>query len=606
MKWIKSTPTKEMLEKVAQQYGAVVCGPGEDPKIPYDLKKESDVVKNDVQIPIGEGKFINLAGLQNTSDSFSGLLNPICKYAFARLLDDSEKPLFFTANSFLKYPGTCEIPVDVDKTETVTNDACLIYPDKILTIAESYGVVTVTCYAKDKLATKEIIGNLGKKMRKENQYKGKCLFFSDETIVFRDTPTVDWDDVVLTAKSKNEIKINTVDFLTNKKFAELGINRRGLILYGPPGTGKTMMVKSLFNQMKTSGVTRIYATADTFTYPGIVTNLFDFLKFTGKTVLAFEDMDLISPDRSDGSGRKVLGALLNNLDGIRKMDDALVVIGTTNDIAMIDQALSNRPCRFDRKIEIPLPGEDEVKKFFSMLIGNNVSNEIIGMSKGFSGAHIKEAVNTAKLLAAETGSSIDGCLKDACSIIKDNFFPMTKEASTKLYKNKEGKMSKKAQVSLITPFIMNPGGQNYSLIPLFRLFKRPSEFTNKEATSLWKIWKEHQGKIDNNKIALDKEKYSDSIRELSEGKLIMSDDDGKYELTAKGKKLLRSLILTTEVNTFEKNAKEPDEIDIDAMENKIHGSSNKKIKKVAGKSENKNPLGDDWYFNAIKNIKKED
>ena len=599
---MKSAPTKDMLSKIAEKYSIAISDGSVSREIypaiagaVEDKPKLNTPEKN--EIPIGDGKFLDLAGLQNTSDSFSGLLNPICKYAFSKLMDDLGEPLFFTASSFSKYPGTCEISVDVDKTETVTNDACVVFGDKILTIGEQYGTVTVSCYAKDKKVTKAFVNDLNKKMKKENQYKGKCLFFSDETIVFRDTPTVAWDDVILSAKNKREIKVNTVDFLTNQKFAELGINRRGLILYGPPGTGKTMMVKSLFSEMKDSGVTRIYATADTFTYPGIVTQLFDFLKFTGKTVLAFEDMDLISPDRSDNSGRKVLGALLNNLDGIRKMEDALVVIGTTNDIGMIDQALSNRPCRFDRKIEIPLPGEEESRKFFSMLIGNNVSDEIIGMSKGFSGAHIKEAVNTAKLLAAETGLSTEKCLKDACSIMRENFFPMTKEAASELYKNKMGKMSKKAQTDLITPFLMNPSSENFALIPLFRLFKRTPEFTNKEATSLWKIWKDHDGSIKNNKIAIDKNKYADAIRDLTSKNLMSSDTDGKYALTDKGQKLLRSIILTTEVNTFEKNASEPNEIDIEVVEKKIHGSSSKKMKKA---SKDRKPLGDDWFYNAIK------
>jgi len=588
IKWNKQSFEKENIKKVEAQYKD------------YVVEKPEMVAS---QIKIDDNKSINLAGLQVTDTGFSGLLNPICKYAFAKMVNEMEKPIFFTSNSFSKYPGTCEITTDVDKTETVYDNACAIYNDKIVTISESYGTVSVACYAKDKPDTKKFIEALNHKMIKENQYRGKCLFFADSSVIFRDTPAVGWDDVVMAKKHKDEIKTNTVDFLTNPKFSSLGINTRGIILHGPPGTGKTMMVKSLFNSMKDTGITRVYATADTFTYADVVTQLFDFLKFTGKTILAFEDMDLISPERSDGSGRKVLGALLNSLDGIRKIADPLVVIGTTNDVSMLDRALANRPCRFDRKIEVPLPDPEQTKIFYSMLTKSEVNNDVVELSKGFSGAHIKEAVNTAKLLSIQTGLDISSCLKDACHIIRENFFPMTKEASGTLYKNENNGLKKEAQIALITPLLNNPIGAQYTIIPLLNFFKRPSEYGNKEATSLWKIWKDHDGKIENNKIAIDKEKYSEAIGALTQKSLIEGDANGTYALTDKGKKLLRSIILTTEVNTFEKNAQEPNEIDMATVQKKIHGSQGKKIKKA---SNQKSGIGKDWYFEAVKDINKKD
>lgn len=593
MKWIKNIPSKEEIKKISKEYGVNII------KTSQFEQKVSET--NSVAYENDEESF-DFSGLQSTNVSYSGLLNPICKYAFSKIIESGKDPLFFTSKSFSRHPGTCEISTDVDKTDTAFNDACAIYEDKIVSISEEYGTVTVSCYSKNKKDTKLFINALNDKMKKDNQYRGKCLFFSDESVVFRDTPAIDWDDVILNSKSKNEIKINTIDFLLNTKLSNLGISRRGLILHGPPGTGKTMMVKSIFNKMANQGITRVYATADTFTYPGIVTNLFDFLKFTGKTILAFEDMDLISPERSDNSGRKVLGALLNNLDGIRKIDDPLVVIGTTNDISMLDSALSNRPCRFDRKIEVPLPEKDEIKEFYKIMIGSDVNDEIISLSSGFSGAHIKEVINTASLLSMETNIDKKECLKDACLIIKDNFFPMTKEASKIMYKNQNQKMSKESQIQMITPFITNPISDNYSIIPLMRFLKKPSEYSNKEATSLWKIWKGHDGKITNNKIAINLKDHMRDVEILLSSSIIKNEGEEEYSLTEKGQKLLRSIILTSEVNTFEKNTKEPEEIDMSIVERRIHGSKNKKSK-LSSKNDNKNKkINKDWYFNAIKNI----
>jgi len=139
------------------------------------------------------------------------------------------------------------------------------------------------------------------------------------------------------------------------------------------------------------------------------------------------------------------------------------------------------------------------------------------------------------------------------------------------------------------------------LSPLFMFFKKPSEYSNKEATSLWKIWKSHDGKITNNKIAINENKFSEDIRVLTIKNLIKHSESGNYALTDKGKKLLRSIILTSEVNTFEKNASELEEIDMASVENKIHGSAGKKMRKSASSKSSKK-ISNNWYFNAIKNI----
>jgi len=81
-------------------------------------------------------------------------------------------------------------------------------------------------------------------------------------------------------------------------------------------------------------------------------HLFDTLQYLGSTVLAFEDIDMVGTSRDIHIGSNLLGDLLTNLDGMRSYSDPLVVMASTNKISMLDDALANRPCRFDRKIEI--------------------------------------------------------------------------------------------------------------------------------------------------------------------------------------------------------------------------------------------------------------
>jgi SpoVK/Ycf46/Vps4 family AAA+-type ATPase len=591
MKWTKGSITKKDLDRLAS-YAMVDTVSYEDGAFPEAVE---EIQPEKITVSMH-----NLNGLHSSSVTYSGLLNPVCKYALTKMVNANSDHRFVTANSYSKRPTTIEIPTDVDQVESVYDDLKAIYDDKIVTASDSYGNFTVTCYSKDIKVAKNFVKTLKQKMASDNQYRGKCLFFGGDGVIYRENPTVNWDDVILTEKSKKEIALNTISFLKNPEYRKLGMNSRGLILHGPPGTGKTMVVKSLFKSLGNEGVTRVYATADTFTYPGMVSNLFDFLKFTGSTALAFEDMDLISGERSEGGGRKVLGALLNNLDGLRQIQDPLVIIGTTNDVGMLDHALANRPCRFDRKIEVPLPGDDEKRKFYKILLENDVNDDIISASSGFSGAHIREAVNTARMLSMEYGKTLDECIPLACEVIRDNFFPMTKEASKKL---KEG-LTKEANQFYIIPFdsIMNsPGFMN--LFPM--MMNKPHEVTDKEATTLWNLWKGQDGNIKDNKIALNQKVNKADIESLK-GKEIVEINGDVISLTDKGKKVLRSMILATEVSTFDNKLTEPENISMNDVQRKIRGGSQRRVK-AASKEEVKNvkiESDTDWHYEAIKNLGK--
>lgn len=595
MKWIKGQIKAEDLLKFTKAYYDY-CEVTENPRLATYEKSTSDY---------NSGSEVDYSGMFSTSVTYRGLLNPICKYALYNIIQSGDEPKFKTsAASFEKRAGTCEIQTDVNETKTVFNSIRAIYDDKIVEAIEEYGDFSVICYAEKHADAKKYISALKEKMRTDNQYRGKCLFFSANDIVYRDDPTVAWDDVIMDEKNKREIKLNTVDFLTNPKLRRLGMNSRGLILHGPPGTGKTMMVKSLFNTLKGSDVTRVYATADTFAYPSAVSELFDFLKFTGSTALAFEDMDLISPERSDGSGRQVLGALLNNLDGLRNIEDPLVVIGTTNDVGMLDSALANRPCRFDRKIEVPLPADEQKKKFYNMLVGSDVSDEVIKLSEGFSGAHIKETVNTARLLSAESEMELVDCMQTACTIIRENFFPMSKVASSVLYKNNDGGLTKTAQYMILTPLFLNDY-QDTGILQLLNIKPRGNDITDKEATSLWNIWRKQEENIKDNKITVGEEVEEALLASLADKSVLAKNNDGTFSLTDKGKKILRSIILASEKNTFEKDYTDPEFISMLEVQHKIHGSKSKKTKVAQKQTDDKPKLDKDNYYNAIKDLRLE-
>jgi SpoVK/Ycf46/Vps4 family AAA+-type ATPase len=136
---------------------------------------------------------------------------------------------------------------------------------------------------------------------------------------------------------------------------------RGFIFHGPPGTGKTLFAKAIANAMN--------ATIQMVSGPEIMDmwvgksesnlrRLFAIARRNAPAVIFFDEFDSIAAQRSgssDGGSRAsnaVVAQLLTELDGFHA-DQDILVIGTTNRLDIIDEALL-RPSRF-QPIQIELP-----------------------------------------------------------------------------------------------------------------------------------------------------------------------------------------------------------------------------------------------------------
>jgi len=238
----------------------------------------------------------------------------------------------------------------------------------------------------------------------KNFYKGQKI---DVGCRILDLSKTTWDDVIISDDKKKIIKESVNDIFNNSEtLKKFGITiQRGIILYGDPGTGKTQICRALADEAECSV---LYALPTDFQKgtAGVraVTNI---AKDLAPCILIIEDMDWIAMDREAGRAGFVM-ELMNQMDGIEAFGD-IITIGTTNKKDDLEDAVSNRPGRFDRLIEIGYPEKEEIKNMIISfckkwdISGVNLS-KVTNTLKDLSGAHVKEFCKTSAIYAVRDKS----------------------------------------------------------------------------------------------------------------------------------------------------------------------------------------------------------
>lgn len=192
-------------------------------------------------------------------------------------------------------------------------------------------------------------------------------------------------------------------------FGRLGIEApKGVLLHGPPGTGKTLLAKAVANETNSNFILINGPEIMSKFYGESEANLrkkFEEAEKNAPSIIFIDEIDAIASKREETRGeveRRVVAQLLSVMDGL-KSRGRVVVIAATNRPNSLDPAL-RRPGRFDREIEIGVPGKEgrlNIMKIHTrgMPLAKNVNlPEIAGITHGFVGADLQSLTKEAAMI----------------------------------------------------------------------------------------------------------------------------------------------------------------------------------------------------------------
>ncbi|HLD72194.1 MAG TPA: CDC48 family AAA ATPase [Candidatus Nanoarchaeia archaeon] len=192
-------------------------------------------------------------------------------------------------------------------------------------------------------------------------------------------------------------------------FEKLGIEPpKGVLLHGPPGTGKTLLAKAVASETNSHFILINGPEVMSKFYGESEANLrkkFEEAEQNAPSIIFFDEIDAIATKREETRGdveKRVVAQLLGLMDGM-KSRGKVIVIAATNMPQVLDSAL-RRPGRFDREIEIGVPGKEgrlEILKIHTRnmpLSKNVVLKEIARVTHGFVGADLNALAKEAAMI----------------------------------------------------------------------------------------------------------------------------------------------------------------------------------------------------------------
>lgn len=305
-----------------------------------------------------------------------------------------------------------------------------LYPEKYASFVDEYkegifgiGVTCISCgyfYQKYFMQSDDVLDENDQNYS-EKISKLESMTESGVRIYYPGDIKETFKDVAGLQAAKDDLS-DIKQFLENPKiFKAIGAKvPKGLLMSGAPGNGKTLLARALAGEV---GCPFLYITGTEFSemLVGVgaarVRDLFEIAKENAPCIIFIDEIDTIGHKRTSlgaslgHSDSQTLNQLLVEMDGFEQNKTPIIVIGATNRIEVIDDALL-RPGRFDRKIEILPPFFKDRCELLSIYLKKvKVSSDIdvakIAMGTiGFSGAELANLINEAAILAVRNKSKI--------------------------------------------------------------------------------------------------------------------------------------------------------------------------------------------------------
>ncbi len=185
-------------------------------------------------------------------------------------------------------------------------------------------------------------------------------------------------------------------------FAERGLSaKRGLLLWGPPGSGKTSAVFMMAHHMiKTLGGVVVLVGEPHVTIE--LLRAFRRVEPTRPLICVWEDIDALIERFGEAE-------YLSLLDGERQISN-VVNVATTNYPERLDRRFADRPGRFDRVQQVPMPLLEARLEFLRQRapdLDPDTIQKWADASDGWSLAHLRELIVSAAIFGDDPDETID-------------------------------------------------------------------------------------------------------------------------------------------------------------------------------------------------------